>query len=243
MSTDLLSKWLSHYDPLNRGFTPAGIANAVCATNGFFFPRMKGGHHLRRKIGAAPGASDPIVGSAGHDATTIRTFPWITHEPSTEYTYRLSPIGGGGVENLTDSTTTLVAFDSSGRLLGPRPNPPADLRLTPLSAGRFCLQWTYNSDNEQTAPAEFRLYHDAGTGTIDFTNAAARIPYRPGRFHYEYISPAFPHGQRIRWAVRAASPTGAESQNGPPAAGWAISSPPAANPAVIISRADAESRV
>lgn len=234
MSSDLLAKWLACYDPVHRGWTPAGIANGLCATNGFFFPRIRGGYNLRRSSGRVPTASDPIVGAAGADAASVHTFPWVSHEAGGEYVYRLTAVGGGGVENFADDVTAAVAFDDLGHWVGRLPNAPADLRVLPTVGGRFIVRWTYTGQCEQVEPAAFRLYHDQATGTVDFSSPAATVPYRRGRFHYEHVSEEFEHDTGIQWVVRAVSEDGAEEDNDRFAFARASSAPPPINPAVHI---------
>lgn len=240
----LLTRWLEHYDPIHRGWTVAGIANGVCATCGYFFPRIRGGYNLRRAVGRVPDCVAPIVGAAGaeHEGgteqATVRTFPWVRHQASTEYLYRLTAISGGGVEDLDDQALAVVAFDAAGNWVGARPNAPGDLQMAPLSRGRFRLRWTYSEDGEQAAPARFNIYHDGGTGTVDYQNVVARVDYRPGRFHYEYLSMAFAHGTRVRWGVRAESSAGAEEMNEQVVWGWAEALGPAVNPTTIVALGD-----
>jgi hypothetical protein len=236
MPDTLLAKWLKHYDPIHRGWTPAGIANGVCATSGFSFPRIKGGYNLRRSTSGPPGPADKIVGAAGHDATRIRTFPYVGQLPSTTYFYALFAVNGGGVENAADAVGAEVVFDAAGEWIGGHPPAPGDLRVTSLSGGRFHVRWTYSSEDTPHEPAEFRVYSDGGDGgAIDYVSPVAVIAYRRGRFHYEYVSAAFAHGTRVRWAVRAATSTGIEESNQRQIAGWAAAAPPPVNPAVWVT--------
>jgi hypothetical protein len=235
MCDNLLAKWLAYYDPIHRGWTPGGIANGVCATSGFFFPRIRGGYNLRRGEGSVPDGSAPIVGAAGADADTIRTLPWIGHEADTTYVYRLTAINGGGVENFIDAITAETPFDASAIWLGARPNPPGDLRVTPSVNGSFVLRWTYTVNGEQAEPASFNVYSDGGTGSIDFENPAANLTYRRGRFHYDYTSIGFAHGTKVRWAVRAVTGAGVEDAGEVTAFGWADAEPPPINPTTVVS--------
>ena len=137
MGCSLLEKWLIHYDPIHRGATMSGIANGVVATHGFSFPRIAGGYNLRRGEGFVPAGSSMIVGTAGADANSIDTFAWVTHAAGVTYTYRLTPIGGGGVENLADEVVSVVAFDGGSDWIGLRPNAVSDLQVRPAADGRF----------------------------------------------------------------------------------------------------------
>lgn len=230
----LLSSWLTHYDPIHRGWTLEGIAHGISATNGFFCPRIRGGYNLRRLINAEAAADGVLAGAAGADAAMIHTFPWIRHEPNTTYTYLLTSMNGGGIENSTEGPTVAVSFDGSGRWTGLLPNSPADLRITPAEGGRFMVRWTYNAGDEQTAPDRFHVYHDSGTGTIDYVAVVRSVAYRRGRFHYEYLSLPFSDGQLVRWCVRAVSPDGVEEGNTRTAFSCAQAQPPPGPPAAFV---------
>jgi len=211
--SDLLTKWLAHYDPVHRGWTPRGIATGVCATGGFFFPRVRGGYHLRRAPGGVPTMSAPIVGAGAAGQTTIREFPWVVHESNAAYVYRLNAVGGGGVEEDGARNITSVAFGPDGSWLGLRPNSPSDVRIACLSGGRFALRWSYNEAGQQAAPSEFRVFTDGGTGSVDYDEPAAVVPGRGRRMHYEYVTGGWPHGTRVKWSIRAYAASGAHDGN------------------------------
>ncbi len=242
MFNDLLPCWLRHYDPIHLGWTPKGIANGVCATAGFFFPRIVGGYNLRRVIGRVPDDNDPIVGAAGHDAAMVRTFPWVCQAASAVYTYRLAAIGGGGVEVRTDEASTTVALDEEGRWVGCRPNSPADPRVSALSDGRFLLRWTYTEDGQQIEPLAFHVYHNGGGGAIDYENPVGSVPYRRRQWHHAFTSGGFDHDRCVRWAVRAVSAAGVEEQNMLYVAGRAERQAPPINPPVMLVRLPREGR-
>ncbi len=232
MAVSLLTRWLAHYDPIHRGGTIAGIANGVCATNGFCFPRTRGGYNLRRVRDGESTAE--LVGAAGADASTVRTFPWVRHEAGAGYVYRLAAVGGGGAEDLCKEVSAYASFDAQGAWLGPRPNAPSDLRVTPIGGGRFLLRWVYSEENQQAAPAEFRVYGGTGWSGVDYGQAVAAVPYRAGRPHGSWTSQPFADGARVVWAVRAASASGVEEANTRTAWGWADALPPPINPTTVL---------
>jgi hypothetical protein len=239
MTMTLLERWLDHFDPIHRGLTPDGIVNGALLTNGFGFPRIRGGYNLRRSECGVPDESARIVGAAGADASSIDTFPWLTHSAGVTYTYRLTSVGGGGVDNLADEVTADVGFDNAGDWCGNWPNPPADLSVWSRAGGRMELRWTYTREDEQAEPATFNVYHDSGTGVIDFDTVVGSVAYHRGQFHYRYESEAFPEGARIRWAVRAVSSVGTKEPNDHAVLGRARVEPPPINPSVVITRVGA----
>lgn len=220
----LLAKWLAHYDPVHRGWTLRGIATGVCATNGFFFPRIRGGHHLRRAVGTVPGLDAVIVGAAPAGSGEVREFPWVVHPPGATCVYQLNAVGGGGVEEESDASTAIVEFDEAGRWIGCRPGSPGDLRVRALAGGRFELRWSYPIDGPAARPSEFRVYSDGGSGEVDYSSVVGRVGFRFGRIHYRFVSPAHAHGLRVVWVVRAAG--AAEDLNASAVAAWADSQGP-----------------
>ncbi len=235
MGAELFDKWLAHYDPIHRGYTPRGLANGLTATNGWSFPRVGGGYNLYRGVlggGAAKCAESLIdwnqpVGAAGGGMVTIGNFPWRVHAADTSYVYGLRAIGGGGVESGASYPARAVSFDGGGNLLGPRPNVPSGLVVRAKAGGRFELRWMYVSRFEESVPAVFEVYEDGGTGTVDFATAVGTVGYRPGKSHYEFLSAAVGHDVRRSWSVRAV--TAAGDSDG--------------NVVVVAARSDAESPV
>jgi hypothetical protein len=104
-----------------------------------------------------------------------------------------------------------------------------------MAGGRLSLRWTYTREGEQVEPQSFRLYHDGGSGSVDYDTVIATVPYRRGRFHYRFESAPFADGTRVRWAVRAVSATGAEDLDTVVVSGWADASAPPKNPTVLVT--------
>ncbi len=236
MAVSLLAKWLTHYDPVHRGWTNAGIANGVCATSGFFFPRMRGGYHLRRAIGDVPSSADAIVGSTGAGGETISTFPWVGHAAETAYVYRLFAINGGGCENIDDVVAEDVGFDGAGEWTGGKPVAPKDVRVAALSGGRYRIAWTYDLAESDEVPVSFRIYGDGGSGTMDYGAAAGEVEGGVGRLHYAFETPGFADGVRVRWAVRAVNANGLEDGNVVTVVAEARASGPDGTPSVRVVR-------
>lgn len=218
MSESLLQAWLRHYDPIHRGWTPNGIANGVCATGGWAFPRIRGGYNLRRSLNGPPGPGDRIVGAGPAGAREVRTFAWLD-QPQGDWCHGLAAIGGGGVEDLDAQSLTRVGIGSAGEWLGPRPNQVSDLRVEPVAGGRFLLRWSYCPGGQQTAPELFGVYHSEPGEPLAWEQAVASVAFRTGQLHYAYRSGPFADGARVAWGVRAAGPAG---QEGNTLAVWAV---------------------
>jgi hypothetical protein len=234
MPDSLLQSWLEHYDPIHRGWTPAGIANGVCTMNGFAFPRIRGGYNLRRIPGGQSMAE--VVGAAGASASTVRTFPWVAHSPGADYEYVLTAISGGGCENITAASSVMIAIDPLGNWAGPRPNAPTDLRVVPAKGGRFLIQWVYDEDGQQIDPSGFRLYRGTGWSGVSYAGPVAVVAHQAGQVHFSYISEECIHGTRVTWAVRAVSAAGVEEDNGRTVTAWAVALSPPINPVTVVRR-------
>ncbi len=237
MSESLLSSWLRHYDPIHRGWTPNGIANGVCVTNGWAFPRIRGGYNLRRSLSGPPGPGDLIVGAAPADAREVRTFAWVAH-PQGNWCYRLSSIGGGGVEEPEVGSRASVEIGSANDWLGPRPNQVSDLRVEPSAGGRFLLSWTYCPAGQQTAPTAFGVYQSEPGEPLAWDSAVEAVPFRAGRLHYEYRSLPFAEGMVVAWGVRAASAAGEEGNTAEVRAAARATGP--SRPPVVTVRLDGQ---
>ncbi len=202
----LMQRWLCHYDPIHRGFTPKGIANGLTATAGWSFPRIRGGFNLYR---GSPTVNDidydEPIGAAGCDAAEIRNFSWRRHESGTTYHYAVKSVNGGGTESVPCGRVWPARFDESNDPIGDPPNSPLNLQAGAVSGGRFRLQWTYSPRDQYAAPEMFAIFHDNGTGTVDYEIVRGVAGYEAGRFHFEYLSDAFAHNARRIWAVRAVS--------------------------------------
>jgi hypothetical protein len=238
---NLLQAWLRHYDPIHRGWTPAGIANAVCATNGFAFPRVAGGYNLYRGLNADPhpGADQP-VGAAGARATVIDTFAWRPGPASNAGTFALVAIGGGGVESALGNPLITVEFDSERVPQPPVPNPPRDLSAWPIAGGRFRLTWHYAERDQAVAPMRFEAYRGDSADAIDFDTPIAGVSYRPRRVEHQCATPAYAHDSVQWFAVRAISSAGAHDGNTAGVSGRAQAAPPAAHTGVLTTIVEAD---
>ncbi len=240
MASELFDKWLAHYDSIHRGWTVRGIANGVSAMNGWGVPRVAGGYNLYRGSGSADAIDfTSPVGAAGRDVVGISNFAWRPHAVSTRYYYAVKSIGGGGVESEGSLPARVAEFDGGGGLIGLRPNAPTGLAVRATAGGAFALRWLYGSRLEAAAPSAFRIYHDAGTGTVDYNTLVASVPYVRGRAHFVYASAGFAHGSRRVWAVRAVTDEGVEDGNVVTAFGWADATAPPVHPSVRASSVEA----
>ena len=230
--TDLLTKWLAHYDPIHRGYTPRGIANGVCATNGFAFPRIAGGYNLYRGDVALGGIDYTVpVGAASASASTsaqsIDTFSWRPANASTTYAFAIRAVGGGGVESAAEQTVE-VFFDGGGVPDALKPNAPTSLAIARGAGGCFELRWHYREENQEDVPITFEIYSDNGTGTVEYNAPIGSTPYVPRRLSFAFVTGPFAHGAARIFGVRAVTANGAHDGNSDTVSARAVAvSPPA----------------
>ena len=233
--SQLLDRWLQHYDPIHRGWTPLGIANGLSATNGFAFPRVGGGYNLYRRSVSGEGLGDPvIVGAAGAMAVDVQTFEWTPADANEEVRFELRSIGGGGVESIACADGVTVGFDELGQPMSPKPNAPNSLSIEQSEGGAFVLTWRYAERGQAVSPVEFRVYTDNASGIIDFENEVGSVVYRlrQGEFAFETLGNM--HGSVHQFVVRAFAGDGTHDGNVLIATGWSNALPPAL-PSVVLT--------
>jgi len=237
--SDLLDKWLAHYDPIHRGWTPRGIAQGVCATRGFAFPRLAGGYTLYR--GPAPdGPVDTYrpVGACGPAARTVSTFDWWPMDASSDYVFALASVGGGGVESVTSAPFVRVSTDDAGDALPPAPNAPRELQAAAISGGRFELSWRYDRRDEAARPESFAVYGGEDPATIDYETVLGAVNYARNVQCFAWESSAYDHDAVRSFAVRAVSAAGAVDDNTFVVSARALATGPAVHDAVFTERVE-----
>lgn len=241
MVTDLLSKWLAHYDPIHRGWTPRGIANGVCATNGYSFPRVGGGYNLYR---GTPDSDDldysSPVGAAGTGAAEIQTFAWRLHQPLTAYVYALRSIGGGGVESESGPVADLVSFDGAGAPAGLRPNSVDDLAVRPIADGKFEIGFDYDPREQEAPPVSFAIFTDLGDGVLDYGSAIGTVAYIPHGGRVRFKTTSFTHGAVRTFSVRALAADGTDDGSVNTVSAIADAEPPPVHPSIFVEFIDAD---
>lgn len=221
-----LTKWLNYYSPLFGGqfdfFTEESAprmdswANALVLLGGWHWVRIKGGHNLRRSSDSSiPTLDDPIIGVADGAAATIKTNWLVGHAASSRYIYRLTAVGGGGVEDDGRTAIVEVTTDGAGALANPIPNRVADLQATPQTAGTFAMRWTYLAVGQAAAPKYFRVYSDSGTGTIDYVTPIGTVSYTAGSPTYSFTTGVLTGvgDTVVQFVVRSESTAGAQEKN------------------------------
>jgi len=209
VASDLLSKWLAWWQPLRGGLTLWGLANGLPLTNGWFWARVRGGYLLYRGCGSRDQIdwSRP-AGAAAVDATVIREYGWMRQDQPGEHWYGVRAVSGAGLESEPSFDAAGCGVGDDGCLIGALPGDVERAWAEPAAAGRVLLRWLYAATYEGAPPSEFRIYHDSGTGQIDYAQPAATVAWDLRRRVYRWLSGTYFHGTRNRFVVRAANAAG-----------------------------------
>lgn len=207
MASDLASKWDRWWQPLSGGLTHKGLASGLILTGGWFWTRVRGGCLLYRRQGTheAIGAG-LVVGTAAQAAIEIWQYSGI--EPRAgSYWYGAAAFGPGGLEGRAAPAVGLV-LDADGAVAGGLPGDVERAWADAAGGGRIRVSWRYCPACEAEAPVEFRIYHDNGTGQIDYGEPAGIVAWGIRRNTYAWTSGPYAEGLRVRFEVRAASRAG-----------------------------------
>ena len=100
----------------------------------------------------------------------------------------------------------LLRLDAGGELEPARPTGVTGLAARARADGKVELGWSHDAGDEATTTTHFHVYHDDGTGRIDYGSPSAEIARAPGPVaHHVWLSEALREGVVHRFAVRAAS--------------------------------------
>lgn len=226
-----LEKWDRYGCPLTFGMfdyfpeTKRGLSNdatirGMALTLGLFWTMPDGGHYLRRLPGGdVPTADDPLCGcSIGSNPAITTVTGFGPGADGSRWTYRITSVGGGGVEDnsMRGIREVVVIAAGSASIANPLPNPAIGLTVKPKADGSFVLTWKYRGKDQQAAPAEFAVF--AGVGSVDFSSPIATLAYKAGLEHYTYTTAAIAGSDVEPWAfaVRArVTSTRSESNDSP----------------------------
>jgi len=208
MAVSLLRRFLNVWDPIFCGFTAKGIADAMPALGGWGFARRAGGYNLYRGEGATPTVNyDLAVGAASASQSQIANFPTYPYSVSTIHWLGIRAISPGGAEEANTDRVLRIETDADGVPLGLVPNPPVNLAVYPRAGGIFVIAWEHDPRREQTPPASWRVYHDNGTGTMNWTTPIATVTGTG------YVTGAYADETTVKFGARALSAADVEETN------------------------------
>lgn len=149
-----------------------------------------------------------VVAVTAADDNRISPPAYLQHEPGGTYFYVVRRANCCGYLEQGLQGVVRVTIDAEGYLSKPGPNVVFGLKTGQVGAGCVRLSWYYCPLEQQSEPVGFRIYTDAGSGEIDYENAAGVVEYE-GKGFYSYQSDELGDG-RYRFAVRAEDKVGTE---------------------------------
>lgn len=209
MSATLLERFLETYDPQYLGRRPWQWSAGMAATLGRAWTGIMGQHNLYRGTGGVVDYDVPVgaVSPTDADPDTVRNYPTFPLAASTEYVFAVRAVGRGGAEEQNTDLVHTLTTDADGAPLGPAPNPPINVTAAPQAGGKILLAWQTSPRGEAARAASFHIYHDDGSGTVDFSEPLASTVRR------SYLTDAYADGTTVKFVVRAVSADDVEEAN------------------------------
>lgn len=209
MASELLSKWLSWWQPMSRGLSEQGVANGLLLTGGWFWARIRGGYLLYCGCGDRSHIDwGRPVGAAGFDAREVHEFGWMERGPAGSYWYGVRVVGPGGMETGPGAEAIGCSVDGDGRPVGGLPGAVERLWAQPWAEGRVMLCWCYGAEHEAGRASEFRVYCSDSTGEVDYGRPVGNVEWDLRRPVYCWLSGPYETGARVRFGVCAANAAG-----------------------------------
>ena len=197
------------FDSLYEGDSPNGVELGMGLTGGDFWPRVAGCSVLYRGPGMDLIDLMNILAVAEAEASEISPPNYVPHNSGSIYFYVVSRANNCGYEEQTLAAAVKVSIDAGGELAEPQPSSIFEVRAEQVEGDRTQLVWYYCPIEQQSPPACFKVYYDAGTGQIDYENPIATINYAGRRF-YSYKSDVL-DGDKYLFAIRAEDAAGMEN--------------------------------
>jgi len=135
----------------------------------------------------------------------------LDHQAQTDYFYAVRRVSGTGKTERGTLAVVKLSLDEQSKRRAPRPQGVREVRAQLTGAGRIHLGWWYVPLGQQAEPANFAVYGDNGTGTIDYESVLAEVPYT-GRYYYSYEGDAG-DSKEYRFSVRAVAADGCDDGN------------------------------
>lgn len=224
--------WLK--DALFAGMTANALKLGSTLSLGWFWMRTGGCSALYRGSEMRCIDFESILSVANRTAGFISPPAYVEHGASSSCFYVVRRYNRCGIQEHTLAAAVKLSFDAGGELASAQPNDIFNLAAEVTEGDKVQLTWFYSVLEQKAAPARFKIYHDAGTGQIDYDNPVAAIAY-DGRRFYSYKSTAL-EASRYLFAIRAEDADGVENDS--PAL-LRIEVPPGSPDAIVILDAEA----
>ena len=197
------------FDSLYEGDSPNGVKLGMGLTGGDFWPHVAGCSVLYRGSSMEGIDFASLLAVAEVEASEISPPSYILHNSGSIYFYVIRRANICGHEEHTLAAAVKVSVDANGELAEPQPSNVFETRAEQIDGNKIWLVWYYCPIKQQSPPACFKVYYDAGTEQIDYENPIATIGYAGRRF-YSYQSDVL-DGDKYLFAIRAEDAGGVEN--------------------------------
>ncbi|MBN2271202.1 MAG: LamG domain-containing protein [Sedimentisphaerales bacterium] len=201
--------WLK--DALFAGMTANAFKLGNVLSLGWFWMRVGGCSALYRGPEMRSIDFENILSVANLKAGLILPPCYVEHGGDSTCFYVVRRFNQCGVQERTLAAAVKLSLDTDRDLVEPRPNDIFSSIAEAAEGDKVRLTWFYSVLEQKAAPAYFNIYHDAGTGQIDYDNPIAAIAY-DGRKFYSYES-STPGAGRYLFAIRAEDVAGVENDS------------------------------
>jgi hypothetical protein len=195
---------------LFAGQTANGFKLGTTVTLGWFWMRLNGCRIAYRGQSMESIDFEDLLVVAEAGADEIAMPGYLSHEAGETYFYVVRCANRCGDIERTMRAAAKVTIGNDGKLGKGRPNEVAGLKAEQGQDGEIEIAWTYNPMEQDSVPAEMRIYGDNGTGEIDYQNPVAVVKYKGWRFYRHRIER--PADGLYRFAVRTADANGNECE-------------------------------
>lgn len=199
------------FDSLYEGDSLQGVRLCMGLTGGDFWARLGGCSVLYRGANMGQIDFDDILGVVDTNAGLIGPADYIEHQSSTNYFYLVQRINGCGQREQTTHCAVKVAIDSDGDLASAVPNAVFAASGRRAEADKAELLWCYCPIEQAALPVCFNVYHDSGTGKVNYSTPIASVEYA-GAGLYRYISDLLGSGEYL-FVIRTEDSQGSENQS------------------------------
>ncbi|MHC4740734.1 MAG: hypothetical protein ACYS8Z_02415, partial [Planctomycetota bacterium] len=201
--------WLK--DALFCGMTANAFKLGNTLSLGWFWMRVSGCSALYRGARIDCIDFENILNAGDSGARLISPPDYIEHSSDATHIYCVRRFNRAGDREDTLGAAVKASFDESGELVEARPNDIFGSKAEVVEGDRVMLNWFYSALEEKSHPSCFNIYHDNGSGQMDYVSPAATIAYEGQRYYGCTIGP-LASGLHL-FAIRAKDAKGDENDS------------------------------
>jgi len=170
-------------DALAKGLSSTAFKLGTTLTQGWFWARRCGCTAVYRGPSAAQVDFNHILQVADPGGGEIVLPAGLSHPPVSTHCYLARRFNSHGAPERTTAAAVMMCIGPDGRLAPPAPNAVLGVKGECIGSHRLRLTWFYCPLDQETAPQEFHIYGDGGTGPMDLEHPLATVPYGGCRFY------------------------------------------------------------